>query len=102
MPATVHNGGSMTRSKGRRNSHMDYFRMLGGYLSGANFREYPECELRLIGFLRISRRHSPTRFYLSFTKGLRPFNSEVQRRVYSFGGPGSSVLFLSQLPEFAA
>jgi hypothetical protein len=40
MPATVHNGGSMTRSKGRRNSHMDYFRMLGGYLSGANFREF--------------------------------------------------------------
>jgi hypothetical protein len=40
MPATVHNGGSMTRSKGRRNSHMDYFRMPSGYFSGANFLEF--------------------------------------------------------------
>jgi hypothetical protein len=43
-----------------------------------------ECsvaELLLIGLLRSSRCHSPTPFYLSFTKGLRPFNSEAQRRV---------------------
>jgi hypothetical protein len=45
------------------------------------FRESPECELRLIGFLGSSRRHSPTPLYLSFTKGLRPFNSEAQGRV---------------------
>jgi hypothetical protein len=59
-------------------------------------------ELRLIGFLGSSRRHSRTPFYLSFTKGLRPFNSGAQRRVYSVGGPGSTVLSLSQLPEFLA
>src|SRR5215207_7979500 len=57
------------------------------------------AERRLIGLLQSSRRHSPTRFYLSFTKGLRPFNSEAQWRVYSVGGPGSTVVFLSQLPE---
>src|SRR5918992_957038 len=66
------------------------------------FTECPECELRLIDFLQSSRRHNLTRFYLSFTKGLRPFNSKAQRRVYSCGGPGSTVLFLSQLPEFVA
>ena len=42
---------------------------------------YSVAELLLIGFLRSSRRRSPTGFYLSFTKGLRPFNSEAQRRV---------------------
>jgi hypothetical protein len=31
MPATVHNGGSMTRTKSRRIPHMDYFCIPGGY-----------------------------------------------------------------------
>ena len=31
MPAAVHNEGRMTRSKGRRIPHMDYFGMPGGY-----------------------------------------------------------------------
>jgi hypothetical protein len=35
------------------------------------------CELRVDGVLRSSRRHGPTRFYLSFTEGLRLFNTEA-------------------------
>jgi hypothetical protein len=41
-------------------------------------------------------------FYLSFTEGLRPFNTEARGRVYSVGGPGSTAVFLAQLPESAA
>jgi hypothetical protein len=48
MPAAVHNGGSMTRSNGRRNSHLDYFRMPGGYFSGANFAERIKAEVQLL------------------------------------------------------
>jgi hypothetical protein len=31
----------MTRSKGRRNSHMDYFPMPSGYFSGSELRRMP-------------------------------------------------------------
>jgi hypothetical protein len=64
--------------------------------SGSSTSEKAQnAHFAFIGFLRSSSRFSPTRFYLSFTKGLRPFNAEAQRRVYSFGGPGSTVLFHS-------
>ena len=48
--------------------------------------------------LRSSWRHSPTRFYLSFTEGLRPFNTEERGKVYPVGGPGSIAVFLSSAP----
>jgi len=54
MPATVHNGESMTRSKGRRIPHMDYFCMPGGYFGqqtsenaqNANFAKTEFYEVR--------------------------------------------------------
>jgi hypothetical protein len=44
----------------------------------------------------------PYTFYPSFTESLRLFNTEARGRVYSVGGPGSTAVFLSELPESAA
>jgi hypothetical protein len=41
----------------------------------------------------------PYTFYQYFTEGLRLFNTEPRGRVYSVDGPGSTAVFLSQLPE---
>jgi hypothetical protein len=62
----------------------------------------PSSKLVEGGVLRSSRchgRHGTTSSYLSFTKGLRLFNTELRGRVYSVGGPESTAVFLSELPE---
>jgi hypothetical protein len=41
----------------------------------------------------------PYTFHPSFTEGLRLFNTEPRGKVYSVDGPGSTAVFLSELPE---
>jgi hypothetical protein len=67
------------------------------------FTEVKFCDLlRLDGVFRKFASPWPYTFYPSLTEGLRLINIEERWRVYSVGGPWSTAVFLSELPESAA